>query len=284
MGRKTIWESMTEKSIITIDADHIQKGYLKDVIRNRELFYFLAWRDIIVRYKQAFFGVAWAVIRPLLNMFVFTLVFNRIAHLQSGHVNYALFVLAGMLPWQFFSGSVIDTSNSLLTNASLITKTYFPRLIIPLAQLGVHFLDFAIGFLCLIVLMLFIGPISGFPLLAIPLFVLQLIVLSSGFALWLSAITVQYRDVRFIVPFMVQFGVFISPVGYSSDVIPESWKWLYFMNPLVGIIEGFRWSFFGVTTPDLELSILTSVGITLMIFITGYFYFRKKERNFADSI
>jgi len=273
-----------QDSIIVIDADHIQKGYLSDVYRNRELFYFLAWRDIIVRYKQAFFGVAWAVVRPLLNMFVFTLLFNRIANLQSGDVNYSLFVLAGMLPWQFFSGSVIDTSNSLLTNASLITKTYFPRIIIPIAMLGVHFLDFIVGFICLIILMPLLGFLPSFSLLALPIFIMQLLMLSCGVAFWLSAITVQFRDVRFIVPFLVQFGVFISPVGYSSDVIPEKWKWLYFMNPLVGIIDGFRWSFFETASIDLIYCIINSMIMTLVIFISGYLYFRKKERNFADSI
>jgi lipopolysaccharide transport system permease protein len=272
------------QNTLIIDAEHIQKGYLKDLYRSRELFYFLAWRDIIVRYKQAFFGIAWAVVRPLLNMLVFTLLFNRIANLQSEGVNYSLFVLGAMLPWQFFSGSVIDTSNALLTNASLITKTYFPRMIIPIAQLGVHCLDFIIGFICLGILMLFMGTFSGLNLLAIPLFIFQLLILSSGVALWLSSITVQFRDVRFIVPFMVQFGVFISPVGYSSDVITGNWKWLYYMNPLVGIIDGFRWSFFGIVSNELAYSIIISVMMTLTIFVTGYLYFRKKERNFADSI
>lgn len=275
---------MTQKESIIIDANHIQKGYLSDVYRSRELFYFLAWRDIIVRYKQAFFGVAWAVVRPLLNMLVFTLLFNRIANLQSGEVNYSLFVLAAMLPWQFFSGSVIDTSNSLLTNASLITKTYFPRIIIPIAQLGVYVLDFIIGFICLMILMPILNVYPGVSFFALPIFIVQLLLLSSGVALWLSSITVQFRDVRFIVPFMVQFGVFISPVGYSSDVIPEKWKWLYFMNPLVGIIDGFRFSFFGTASTDFIYSVINSMIVTLFIFITGYLYFRKKERNFADSI
>ncbi len=272
------------QSVVTIEGDKIQKGYFKSLIKNRELFYFLSWRDIIVRYKQAFFGVAWAVVRPLLNMIVFTLLFNRIAHLQSGNINYSLFVLAGMLPWQFFSGSVIDTSHSLLTNASLITKTYFPRMIIPLAQLGVHFLDFAIGFVLFLILMLFMGTFSGLTLLALPVFILQLVVLSSGVALWLSAITVQYRDVRFIVPFLVQFGIFISPVGYSSSLIPEKWSWLIILNPLVGIIDGFRWSFFGEASPNFNYSVISSFVVTLVISVTGYFYFRKKERIFADSI
>lgn len=270
--------------VIIIDAKHIQKGYLKSLFKNRDLFYFLAWRDIIVRYKQAFFGVAWAVIRPLLNMIAFTLLFNRIAHLQSGNINYALFVLAGMLPWQFFSGSVIDTSYALLTNASLITKTYFPRMIVPLAQLGVHCLDFLIGFCCLIILMPFMGGSFGLTFLALPVFAVQLLLLSSAFALWLSAITVQFRDVRFIVPFMVQFGMFVSPVGYSSDLIPSNLQWLYFLNPLVGIIDGFRFSFFGEASSHFMHSITSSWIVTLMLFITGYFYFRKKERSFADII
>lgn len=274
----------SKENIILIDAEHIQKGYLKSLFKAKDLAYFLAWRDIIVRYKQAFFGVAWAVVRPLLNMLAFTLIFNRIAHLQSGKVNYALFVLAGMLPWQFFSGSVTDTSYALLTNASLITKTYFPRMIIPLAQLGVHCLDFLIGFCCLLVLMPFMGGSFSITFLALPIFALQLLVLSSAFALWLSAITVQYRDVRFVVPFMVQFGMFVSPVGYSSDLIPENLQWLYFMNPLSGIIDGFRWSLLGVKSLHFIYSITISWGLTALLFLSGYFYFRNKERYFADII
>ena len=270
--------------IITIEAGHTQKGYLQSVYKSRELLYFLAWRDIIVRYKQAFFGIAWAIVRPLLNMLAFTLIFNRIAHLESANVNYALFVLAGMLPWQFFSGSVMDTSNSLLTNASLITKTYFPRIIIPLAQLGVHFLDFSIGFICLLILMPFMGASFGLSLFALPFLIALLFILSSAVAFWLSSITVQYRDVRFIVPFMVQFGVFISPVGYSSDLIPENLKWFYFLNPLVGIIDGFRFAFFGIASTDLSYTLLISIFVTFGLFISGYFYFLKKERYFADRI
>ena len=273
-----------KQSIIIIEAGHTQKGYLQNVYRSRELLYFLAWRDIIVRYKQAFFGIAWAIVRPLLNMLAFTLIFNRIAHLESANVNYALFVLAGMLPWQFFSGSVMDTSNSLLTNSSLITKTYFPRIIIPLAQLGVHFLDFSIGFICLLILMPFMGASFGLSLFALPFLIALLFILSSAVAFWLSSITVQYRDVRFIVPFMVQFGVFISPVGYSSDLIPENLKWFYFLNPLVGIIDGFRFAFFGIASTDLSYTLIISIFVTFGLFISWYFYFLKKERYFADRI
>ncbi|HRD56058.1 MAG TPA: ABC transporter permease [Parachlamydiaceae bacterium] len=269
---------------LIIDAKHIQKGYFKSLIQNRELFYFLAWRDIIVRYKQAFFGVAWALFRPLLNMLAFTLLFNRIAHLQSGNVNYALFVFAGMLPWQFFSGSVIDTSHSLLTNASLITKTYFPRMLIPLAQLGVHFLDFLIGFSAFLILMPILGNFPGWSLLLLPFFILELFLLTGGISLWFSAITVQFRDLRFIVPFLIQFGIFVSPVGYSSGLIPEKWQWLFFFNPLVGIIDGFRFSFFGEASPQFFHAVLSSFIGTLLIAFSGYFYFRKKESSFADFI
>lgn len=273
-----------KENILIIDGEKTQKGYLKDVFKSRELLYFLAWRDIIVRYKQAFFGIAWAIVRPLLNMIAFTLVFNRIAHLESGAVNYSLFVLAGMLPWQFFSGSVMDTNHCLLTNANLITKTYFPRIIIPLAQLGVHCLDFFVGFVCLGILMLFIGSPLSLNILALPIFMIMLVLLSSAAAFWLSSITVQYRDVRFIVPFMIQFGIFISPVGYSSDLISAKWKWFYMMNPLVGIIEGFRWSLFGQASTDFVYSLIASITITCLLFISGYFYFLKKERHFADRI
>lgn len=269
---------------IVIDPSRIQKEYFKDLFRYRELFYFLAWRDILVRYKQAFFGIAWAVIRPLLNMILFTLLFHRIANLEAGSVNYSLFVLAGMLPWQLFSNAVVDTSNSLLNNAGLISKTYFPRIIIPTAQIVVHFLDFAIGIALLVALMLAMGTLAGWTFFALPTFVLLTLMLSVGVSLWLSSVTVQYRDFRFIVPFIVQFGIFISPVGYSSSVIPEHWKMFYILNPLVGIIDGFRWTFFGLAPPDFLLSLGTSWLVTSFILITGYLYFRKTEQTFADRI
>lgn len=262
----------------------VQKEYLKDLLRYRELFYFLSLRDILVRYKQAFFGIAWALVRPLLNMIVFTLLFGQIAHLPSDGVNYALFVLAGMLPWQLFSNSIGDTSNSLVNNANLISKIYFPRILIPAAQISVHVVDFAMGIGLLAVLAIFTGSLSFLTIFALPTFIGLGILLCMGCGLWLSALTVQYRDFRFIIPFVVQFGMFVSPVGYGTFVIPEKWKWLFFLNPMVGIIDGFRWSFFGIYHPYIIFSIGISAAITLLLLVTGFFYFRKMERTFADRI
>lgn len=275
---------MHQDSDLVIEADRVPKEYFRDLLRYRELFYFLAWRDIIVRYKQAVFGVAWAVIRPLLNMALFTLIFGRIAHLSSFDIPYPLFVLAGMLPWMLVSGAVTDTSNSLVNNVQLITKIYFPRIILSTSMILVNLLDFGINLALLFLVMLVMGIGSlGTMWTLLPLLALSL-VLCVGLSLWLSAVTVQYRDFRFIVAFMVQFGMFASPVGYGSYIIPGTWKWIYFLNPMVGIIDGFRWSLFGIVQPDMEWSLLYSCVISGGLFITGLRYFRKTERSFADRI
>lgn len=278
---------MTEQDarpIVTIKANHIQKEYLKDLLRFRELFYFFAWRDILVRYKQAVFGVSWALIRPVLNMILFTFIFGYVARLPSDNVNYALFVLAGMLPWQLFSNSLVDTCNCLINTPQLLSKTYFPRMVIPSAQIIVHLVDFSVSLLLLFVLAIWFWQISFLTLLTLPIFILLALVLCAGTGFWVSALTVQYRDFRFIVPFFAQFGMFISPVGYGSFLIPEKWQWLYLLNPMVGIINGFRWAFFGISTPYLTYSLLISVVVSMTIFISGFYYFRKTERTFADKI
>lgn len=267
-----------------IEAHQVQKEYLKDLIRYRELFYFFAWRDILVRYKQAFFGVAWALIRPILNMLVFTFLFGKIANLPSENVNYALFVLAGMLPWQLYSTAAIDTCLCLLNNAQLVSKVYFPRIIIPSAQILVHFLDFFISAVMLIGIALVMGSLSFSTFLTIPFFVLLAVMLCVGSGWWLSALTVHYRDFRLIIPFFVQFGMFISPVGYGTFIIQGPWKWLYFLNPMVGIIDGFRWAFFGISHPYFMYTLSFSIAITAFIAVTGFLYFRKMERTFADKI
>lgn len=276
-------KSLTEFDI-TIAPNHIQKETFKDLFRYRELFYFLSWRDILVRYKQAFFGIAWAIFRPLLNMILFTFLFHRIASLGSGGIDYSLFVLAGMLPWQLFSSAVVESSNCLLNNAHLISKVYFPRVILPASQMMVHLLDFVVGTAFLFLLMLYNATPVGWSFFYLPLFVLLLMTLALGLSLFLSAITIKYRDVRFIIPFIVQFGVFLSPVGYGSFVIPERWLWLYNLNPLVGIINGFRWSLFGLEQAGLVSSILISLSISLGLLGFGLYYFRKTESTFADRL
>lgn len=269
-----------------IDADHIQqqKHYLLDLFRYRELFYFFSWRDILVRYKQAFFGIAWAVIRPVLTMLLFTLLFSRIADLPSQNINYSLFVLAGMLPWQLFSSSMLDAGQSLLNNSNLLSKVYFPRMIIPSAQIVVHLLDLAVGLVLLIFAAVWMGEIKGWTLAALPFFIALSFFLCAGGGLWLSALTVKYRDFRFIVPFVVQFGMFLSPVGYGSFMIQDRWIWLYMLNPMVGIIDGFRWAFFGVAYPYFPYTVSVSLAMTALILISGYLYFRQMEQTLADRI
>jgi lipopolysaccharide transport system permease protein len=271
-------------NVLVIDAQKAQGRYLKDLYRFRDLFFFFAWRDILIRYKQAFFGIAWAVIRPLLSMLAFTLLFGKMAHLPSEGVPYSLFVLAGMLPWQLCSNATMDACHSLINNSQLVTKTYFPRSIIPLSGIIVHLVDFAIAAAMLIVLAIIMGAMDPWTWMAIPLFTALTIALCAGVGLWLSALTVQYRDFKIIVPFFMQFGMFISPVGYGTFIVPEKWMWIYFCNPLVGIIDGFRWAFFGVSHPYIGLSLTFSVSISALLLATGFVYFRKMERQFADKI
>lgn len=277
---------MLEKQVETLHIipNGVQKEYVRDLYRYRELLYFFAWRDILVRYKEAFFGIAWALMRPLLNMVLFAFLFGKIAHLPSDNVDYSLFVLAGMLPWQLFATATVDTCNSVIGYANLITKVYFPRMVIPLSQIIVHLVDFLVGIVLLIGLVIFVQ--GGLPLsfLALPFFILLSVVLCAGTGLWLAACTVQYRDFRIIVPFFIQFGMFLSPVGYGSFVIPEQWHWLYFLNPMVGIIDGFRWVFFGSMTPYLVTSVTYSVVIAIFLAISGFYYFRNTERTFVDRI
>lgn len=266
-----------------IDSQCEQKEYLKDLFRYRELFYFLAWRDIVVRYKQTLLGIVWAVVRPLLTMAVFALVFGKIAHLATDQVNYPLFVLSGLLPWLLFAGSLIDTSQSLVNNTHMISKIYFPRIILPISDIMVHLVDFLISLSMLLFLLLFNRYLS-WAILGLPFFILLTLLLCIGIGLWLSAASARYRDFRFIVPFLVQFGVFLSPVGYSSFLLSEHSQWLYFLNPMVGIIEGFRWCCFGIYHTNLIMAILFSCVINLTILITGFRFFRKMERICADII
>lgn len=269
---------------LIIDSTLMQKEYLKDLLRYRELFYFLAWRDILVRYKQAFFGVGWAIVRPLLNMIAFAFLFGRVANLPSENIHYGLFVLAGMLPWQLFANSVQDTCQSLVNNSHLVSKIYFPRLIIPVSQIIVHLLDFGIGLIFLLLFGLCLGQLNWLTMLSLPLFIALTIFLCIGASLWLSALTAKYRDIRIIVPFVLQFGMFVSPVGYGSFLIPDKWQWIYALNPVVGIIDAFRWALFGVSYPGLIYSLICSIIITSVLVWSGLSYFRKVERSFADTI
>jgi lipopolysaccharide transport system permease protein len=275
---------MSQKSELIIDSKLTRRAYYKDLWGYRELFYFLAWRDILVRYKQAFFGIAWALVRPMLNVVAFALLFGKVAKLPSDNINYPLFVLAGLLPWQLFSNTAVDACNSLVINVPLVSKTYFPRIIIPLATIIVHLLDFTVIAIPFLLLAVFLGLMPIWSIIAFPFFLLLTLMLCTGTSLWLSAITVNYRDFRIVVPFLVQFGLFASPVGYGTALIPEQWQWLYCLNPMAGIIDGFRWACFGISHDFTFYSISMSVAVTTTLLLSGLNYFRKVEYTFADTI
>ncbi|MBA3340352.1 MAG: ABC transporter permease [Gemmatimonadaceae bacterium] len=270
---------------IILEAGRSERNYWRDLWHYRELFQVLAWRDVSVRYKQTVIGVVWAVIRPLLTMIVFTVIFGRIARLPTeGNAPYALMVFSGMLPWTFFSTALGDASASLISNANLISKVYFPRLIVPAATIVVAFIDFLISFAILIAMMAWYRFLPGWQIVLLPAFVIVAILAALGPALWITAANVKYRDFRYVVPFVVQFGLYISPVGFSSKVVPDAWRLLYSLNPLVGVIDGFRWCILGgesnIYWPGFGLS-LFGVGFFLWL---GIRQFRKVEKTFADLI
>ena len=270
---------------LIIEAGRTERQYWKDLWRYRELFYFLSWRDVLVRYKQTAIGIAWALIRPFLTMVVFTVVFGQLAKLPSdGEAPYPILVFAAMLPWQFFANALTGCSNSLISNANLISKVYFPRLIVPASAVIVSFVDFLISGMILLGLMAGYNFVPSWQILTLPLFVLIAFAASMGAGLLLAALNVQYRDFRYIVPFIVQFGLYISPVGFSSNIVPQQWRLWYSLNPMVGVIDGFRWAILGgeskLYLPGFMLS-LALVGVLLAVGVT---YFRKMERTFADVI
>jgi lipopolysaccharide transport system permease protein len=255
-----------------------------DLWRYRELFYFLAWRDILVRYKQTVIGVAWALLRPLLTMVVFTLVFGKLAKLPSEGVPYPILVFAAMLPWQFFSNALSESSVSLIGNANLISKVYFPRIIIPASSIITSFVDFLISGVILAGLMVWYQFLPTWKILILPLFVLIAFASAAGAGLWLTALNVKYRDFRYIVPFIVQLGLYISPVGFSSAIVPEKWRLLYSLNPMVGVIDGFRWAVLGSESRIYLPGFLLSLAIVGVLLVTGIWHFRKTEKGFADVI
>lgn len=269
---------------IVIEPGKGIKHYWQDILHYRELFYFLAWRDIAVRYKQTVIGIAWAIIRPLLTMIVFTVIFGRLAKLPSGGVPYPILVFAAMLPWQFFANSLTESSNALISNANMLTKVYFPRLILPASAVIVSFVDFILSFSILVVLMVFYRFLPTWKILTLPLFLILAFMVAMGAGLWLSALNVKYRDFRYIVPFIVQLGLYVSPVGFSSSVVPGQWRLWYSLNPMVGVIDGFRWAILDGKTELYWPGFLLSLLLTLMLLIGGLWYFRKTEREFADII
>ena len=274
----------TNKHTLIIEAGRSEKHYWQDLWRYRELFFFLAWRDILVRYKQTVIGLAWALLKPFLTMLVFTLVFGRLAKLPSDGIPYPIMVFAALLPWQFFSNAFSSAGDSLISNASMISKVYFPRLVIPVSVVIVSFVDFFISGIILVGLMLWYGFAPSWQMLSLPLFIFVAFAAAMGAGLWVAALNVKYRDFRYIVPFVVQFGLYVSPVGFSSTIVPEQWRLLYSINPMVGVIDGFRWAILGGNTKLYWPGFLLSLGLVTVILITGIFYFRKTERSFADLI
>lgn len=269
---------------LVIKAGQTEKQYWKDLWKYRELFYFLAWRDILVRYKQTVIGMAWALIRPFLTMVVFTVVFGQLAKLPSEGAPYAIMVFAALLPWQFFSGALSECSNSLISNANLLSKVYFPRLIVPTSAVVVSFVDFLVSGIILLGLMVWYNYVPSWRILTLPLFVAIAFAASMGAGLWLASLNVQYRDFRYIVPFIVQFGLYISPIGFSSSIVPQQWRLLYSLNPMVGVIDGFRWAILDGNTQIYLPGFLLSLSLVGVSLVSGIWYFRKMERTFADVI
>jgi lipopolysaccharide transport system permease protein len=273
-----------EKFQLTIESGKAEHYYWMDLWRYRELFYILAWRDIAVRYKQTIIGVLWAVIRPLLTMMIFVVVFGKIAKLPSEGVPYPIFVFAAMLPWSFFATAFSDASNSLIGNANLISKVYFPRLIIPAAAVIVAAVDFMISFVILLALMAWYHYWPDWHIITLPLFLLLGFFAALGTGLFIASLNVKYRDFRFVIPFIVQLGLYISPVGFSATIVPEQYRLLYYLNPMVAVIDGFRWAISGGRTAFNSVELTLSISVVVIMCLIGVIHFRKTEKTFADVI
>lgn len=268
---------------LVLEAGRADAHYWRDLWRYRELFVFLTWRDLLVRYKQTVVGITWAILQPALTTAVFC-AFGYLLNLPTGGVPRPVLILAAQLPWQFFASSLSSSSNSLVSNAHLISKVYFPRLIVPVSAVAVSFVDFFITGAFLVVVMLAYQVTPDWHIIALPLFVLIALGAALGAGLWLTALNVKYRDFRFVLPFIVQFGFYISPVAFTSDIVPPQWRTLYALNPMVGVIDGFRWSLLGGRAPLDWTSVGVSVALVLALLVSGVWFFRKTEKSFADVI
>lgn len=256
---------------------------LKDLWRYRELIYFLTWRDVKVRYKQTVLGAGWAILQPLINMVVLTIIFGRFANMPTEGIPRPIYTFTALLPWGLFAKALSDAGRSMLANRSMITKIYFPRLIIPLASVMGGMVDFLIQFAILIMMMLYYRYSPNLAVFTLPLFLLLALATALGFGLWLSALNVLYRDVNYILPFLTQLWLLVTPVAYSSRVVPSQWQWLYALNPMVGVVEGFRWAMLDAPPPDIQ-TLAISTLITIIVLVTGMYYFRRMERTFADLV
>lgn len=267
-----------------IQAGQSSRDYWRDIWRQRELLYFLSWRDLIVRYKQTVVGTAWVLIRPLLTLVIFTMLFGRWARMPSGGAPYPLLVFAGMLPWFYFSTTVSDCSSSVLSNSGLVGKIYFPRLIAPLSTLAVCTVDYLVSCALIILVVIWTGTPPSIGILALPLLTLWTAALGFGFGVWAAALNVRYRDLRHLIPFLLQLGIYISPVGYSAAIVPPHYRLLYSINPLVGIIDGFRWAILGGHFDAYLPGIAISIGLTALMLVTGIAHFRRVEKSFVDYL
>lgn len=278
---------MTKISNVSLTVIRPKKGWqtlnLKELINCRELLFFLAWRDIKVRYKQTVLGVAWAIIQPFFTMVIFSLFFGRLAKIPSEGIPYPIFSYAALVPWTFFANGLNQASNSLVGSANLIKKVYFPRLAIPIASVLAGVVDFILSFIVLIGMMAYFGFFPTYNVLWLPLFLLLALTTSLGVSLWFSALNVEFRDVRHTIPFLTQFWLFSTPIAYPSSLLSEPWKTIYGINPMVGVVDGFRWALLGTSTPP-GLAMIVSAAAALILLISGAFYFRRMEKNFADVI
>lgn len=272
------------ENISIIEAGKSEKNYWIDIIKYRELFYFLAWKDILVRYKQTIIGVMWCIIKPFITMVIFSVIFGKLAKLPSNGIPYPLLVYSALLPWQFFSMCLTDSSNSIVTNSNMISKVYFPRIIVPASSIIVNLFDFLISFGILVILMFYYQFPVSFKIFTLPFFLFLATLASLGLGLWFTALNVKYRDFRIVIPFLVQFGLYISPIGFHSSVIPEKWRLLYSLNPMVCVIDGFRWAILGQSIQIHWTGFVLSLILLLLIFFSGINYFRKTEKTFADII
>ncbi|WP_045225538.1 ABC transporter permease [Methyloterricola oryzae] len=275
---------MASQQTLIIEAGRTERHYWRDLWRYRELFYFLAWRDVLVRYKQTVIGVVWAVVRPVLTMLVFTVIFGKLAKLPSEGAPYPILVFSAMLPWQFFANAFTEAGNSLISNANMISKVYFPRLIVPTSAVIVSFADFLISAILLAGLMAWYRYLPDWRILTLPAFILMGFAAAMGAGLWIAALNVKYRDFRYIIPFVVQFGLYVSPVGFTSAIVPEDWRLLYSLNPMVGVIDGFRWAILTDDRPLLSPEFLVSASVAAVVLCSGVLYFRRTEKIFADII
>jgi len=278
-------ETVSEEPVLVISAERSSRLYWADLWRYRELLFFLSWRDIAVRYKQTILGLAWSAIRPFITMVIFTLIFGKIAKLPTeGGAPYPILVFAALLPWQFFAGAVVAVGNSIVVSSYLITKIYFPRILIPIASIGANLVDLLVSVIILAGIMLWYSFLPPLQVLLLPLPLLLAILLTLGFGILTSALSVRYRDVRIVLPFLVQLGFFISPIGFSSSIIPLKWRWLYDLNPMVAIIESSRWCLIPSATPPAATTLLLGIVTTFVLLFAGIAYFRATERTFADMI